>query len=78
MIWGNDLMFSFEEPQCYTLPLKSAYKITWSMVFFLWCAVFFLKPVSSLKLECQHFLVGVYSVAVCSLLSSDVVLRETI
>lgn len=74
MIWGNDLMFSFEEPECYTLPLKSAYKITWSMPFFLWCAVFFLKPF----LECQHFLVGVYSVAVCSLLSSDVVLRETI
>lgn len=70
-------MFSFQEPECYTLP-QSAYKITWSMLVLSLVCCIFLKPVSSLKLECQHFLVGVCSVAVCSLFSSDVVLRETI
>lgn len=71
-------MFSFQEPECYA-PL-SAYKNCLEHVFFFFplvCCIF-LKAVSSLKLVCQHFLVGVCSVAVCSLLSSDVVLRETI
>lgn len=75
IIWGNDLMFSFEEPEGYT-PQSSSKNCLEHAFFF--GVLYFFKASILFKSRISAFLVGVCSVAVCSLLFSDVVLRETI